>query len=79
MGVRLSSLRFERASDRFTYSQPIRIGGGQNKEDIEAQVLELKTLWVDQKQNVPCFLANLTLYAYERAEMGLSDWAGLDG
>ncbi|KAG8710751.1 coiled-coil domain-containing protein mad1 [Ceratobasidium sp. 394] len=58
---------------------PIRIGGGQNKEDIEAQVLELKTLWVDQKQNVPCFLANLTLYAYERAEMGLSDWAGLDG
>ncbi|QRW09776.1 spindle assembly checkpoint component mad1 [Ceratobasidium sp. AG-Ba] len=58
---------------------PIRIGGGQNKDDIEAQVLELKTLWVDQKQNVPCFLANLTLYAYERAELGLSDWAGLDG
>ncbi|KAG8778818.1 coiled-coil domain-containing protein mad1 [Ceratobasidium sp. 428] len=59
---------------------PIRIGGGaQNKEDIEAQVLELKTIWVDQKQNVPCFLANLTLYAYERAELGLSDWAGLDG
>ncbi|KAG8712103.1 coiled-coil domain-containing protein mad1 [Ceratobasidium sp. 395] len=59
---------------------PIRIGGGaQNKEDIETQVLELKTIWVDQKQNVPCFLANLTLYAYERAELGLSDWAGLDG
>ncbi|KAF8598124.1 hypothetical protein BDV93DRAFT_526935 [Ceratobasidium sp. AG-I] len=72
-------LKFASGGGNQAVMGPIRIGGGQNKEDIEAQVLELKTIWVDQKQNVPCFLANLTMYAYERAEMGLSDWAGLDG
>ncbi|CAE6377797.1 unnamed protein product [Rhizoctonia solani] len=59
---------------------PIRIGSGaQKKEDIEKRMSELKELWIDQKQNVPCFLAQLTLYAFDRAEMGLSDWSGLDG
>ncbi|KAJ1303787.1 hypothetical protein OPQ81_008210 [Rhizoctonia solani] len=73
-------LKFASGGGNQAVMGPIRIGGGaQNKEEIEAQVLELKSLWVDQKQNVPCFLAQLTMYAYERAEMGLSDWAGLDG
>ncbi|CAE6352193.1 unnamed protein product [Rhizoctonia solani] len=73
-------LKFASGGGNQAVMGPIRIGGGaQNKEEIETQVLELKSLWVDQKQNVPCFLAQLTMYAYERAEMGLSDWAGLDG
>ncbi|KAF8753023.1 Mitotic checkpoint protein [Rhizoctonia solani] len=73
-------LKFASGGGNQAVMGPIRIGGGaQNKEEIETQVLELKSIWVDQKQNVPCFLAQLTMYAYERAEMGLSDWAGLDG
>ncbi|CAE6528342.1 unnamed protein product [Rhizoctonia solani] len=73
-------LKFASGGGNQAVMGPIRIGGGaQNKEEIEAQVLEFKSQWVDQKQNVPCFLAQLTLYAYERAELGLSDWAGLDG
>jgi len=76
--VRLTSLydksidlKFRSTAGNQGTMQLVGAGGGVGL-DGEEQILQLKEFWVDRRQSIPCFLASLTLEAFERTTMGRS-------